>query len=78
MQALFAVAVLAVLLLAVLAVLLLAVLALLAGARKSVIVALGQRHLQGASSQVQGGLLRLSNDVYRPYMTCFLPKVRAL
>ena len=78
MLALFAVAVLAVLLLAVLARLLLAVLALLAGARKSVIVALGQRHLQGASSQVQGGLLRLSNDVYRPYMTCSLPKVRAL
>ena len=78
MQALFAVEVLAVLLLAVLAVLLLAVLALLAGARKSVIVASGQRHLQGASSQVQGGLLRLSNDVYRPYMTCFLPKVRVL
>ena len=64
---LFAVAVLAVLLLA-----------LLAGARKSVIVALGQRHLLGASSQVQGGLLRPSNDVYRPYMTCFPPKVRVL
>ena len=52
--------------------------ALLALARKSVIVALGRRRHQGASSQVQGGLLRLSNDVYRPDMTCFLPKVRAL
>ena len=77
MQALFAVAVLAVLLLAVLAVLLLAVLALLAGARKSVIVALGRRRHQGASSQVQGGPLPLSNDVYRLYMTCFLSKMRA-